>query len=292
MPRWAAGLEYLGTHYRGWQQQQAGIPSLQAAFETALGAVANHPLSLQAAGRTDAGVHAFQQVVHFDTDAARTPYAWVMGSNRLLPADLSVRWVQPVPAHFQARHSAYARRYRYVIHNHRARSAWLGDRATWVVYALDAEAMHEAAQALCGERDFSAYRASECQSPTPMRNVHAVRVRRRGDFVVLDICANAFLHHMVRNIMGVLLEIGQGRRPISWAAELLVGRDRRRGPATAPAQGLYFAGPSYPADFGLPDGTAVWFPDPEPCLPGLFGSGPDYSNAERSNPHPSFVHTN
>ncbi len=264
MTRWAVGLEYIGTRYRGWQAQEPGIASLQGEFEAAIAKVADHEVALSAAGRTDAGVHAFQQVAHFDSAAPRTPYAWLLGSNRSLPADLSLRWVRPVSEDFHARHRATARSYRYVIHNQRARSAWLADRATWIVYALDAAAMHRAAQALLGERDFSAYRASECQSPTPIRNVHRIEVWRFGDFVVLDIAANAFLHHMVRNIAGVLIEIGQGRQPETWAAELLAGCDRRRGPATAPAQGLYFAGPEYPARFELPAVPALWFPAASP----------------------------
>jgi tRNA pseudouridine38-40 synthase len=267
MTRWAVGLEYIGTRYRGWQAQAPGIVSLQDEFERALAKVADHPVALSAAGRTDAGVHAFQQVAHFDSDARRTPYAWLLGTNRVLPPDLSLRWVQPVTVDFHARHAAIARSYRYVIHNQRARSAWLADRAAWIVYPLDAVAMHRAAQALLGERDFSAYRASECQSPTPMRNVRRIHAWRRDDFVVLDITANAFLHHMVRNIAGVLIEIGQGRRPEPWAAELLEGRDRRRGPATAPAQGLYFAGPDYPARFELPVVPALWFPAVSPTSP-------------------------
>jgi tRNA pseudouridine38-40 synthase len=260
MTRWAVGLEYLGTRYRGWQAQETGIASLQAEYEAAIGKVADHRVELTAAGRTDAGVHAFQQVAHFDSEATRTPYGWVLGSNRLLPPDLSVRWIQAVARDFHARHAAQSRRYRYVIHNHRARSAWLVDRAAWITYELDAAAMHRAGQALIGENDFSAYRASECQSPTPMRNVQEVRVWRTGEFVVFDIRANAFLHHMVRNIAGVLIEIGQGRQPETWAADLLAGRDRRRGPATAPAQGLYFVGPDYPGRFALPPSPQVWFP--------------------------------
>lgn len=266
MTRWAACVEYLGTDYRGWQAQATGLPTLQAVFEAAIGSVAAHPVELSCAGRTDAGVHAFGQVVHFDSDAARTPYAWLMGSNRLLPPGLSLRWVQPVADDFHARHSAQARAYRYVIHNERARSAFLAGRAAWVVYPLDEQAMHRAAQALLGEQDFSAYRASECQSPTPMRNVHSIHVWRAGGCVVMDIAANAFLHHMVRNIMGVLLEIGQGRRPETWAAELLAGRDRRRGPATAPAEGLYFGGPRYPAHYGLSEPPHPWFPAFAPPL--------------------------
>jgi tRNA pseudouridine38-40 synthase len=260
MERWVAGLEYLGTRYRGWQAQESGVASLQREFEAAISSVANHPVSISVCGRTDAGVHAFQQVIHFDSAAPRTPYSWVLGSNRMLPPDLSLRWIQAAPPDFHARHSATHRRYRYVIHNHRARSAVAGGRAAWYPRELDAEAMHRAAQALLGERDFSAYRASECQSPTPMRNVHFLRVWRGGEFVVIDIQANAFLHHMVRNIAGVLIEIGAGRQAESWAAELLAGRDRRRGPATAPPEGLYFVAAGYPAQFALPPAPEPWFP--------------------------------
>ena len=257
--RWAAGIEYLGGRYGGWQAQQDRA-SVQAELEAALSSVADHPVRTQAAGRTDAGVHAFGQVVHFDSTAPRSVYAWVLGTNSRLPPDVSVRWVREVPADFSARHSAFMRSYRYVIHNHRARSALLAERASWITPALDATAMHRAAQALLGERDFSAYRAAECQSSTPMRNVESITVFRRGDFVVMDIRANAFLHHMVRNIMGVLLEIGQARRAESWAAEVLEGRDRSRGGMTAPGQGLYFMGPEYPEGFGLPGPAQPWFP--------------------------------
>lgn len=260
MGRWAAGLEYLGTRFRGWQAQETGVASLQREFETAISSVASHLVQVSVAGRTDAGVHAYQQVIHFDSDAPRSAYSWVLGSNRLLPRDLSLRWIQPVPADFHARHSALLRRYRYVIHNHRARSALADGRAAWFPRELDAGAMHRAGQALLGELDFSAYRASECQSPTPMRNVHFLRVWRRGEFVVIDIQANAFLHHMVRNIAGVLIEIGAGRQTEKWAAELLEGRDRRRGPATAPAEGLYFVAAGYPERFALPPAPEPWFP--------------------------------
>jgi tRNA pseudouridine38-40 synthase len=205
-------------------------------------------------------VHAFGQVVHFDTAAPRGEQAWVLGTNSRLPPDIGLRWVQPVPADFSARHSAVMRGYRYIIHNHRARSALLAERASWITPRLDAPAMHRAAQALLGERDFSAYRAADCQSSTPMRYVDSISVLRRGDFVLMDIRANAFLHHMVRNIMGVLLEIGQGRRPESWAGEVLAGGDRAKAGMTAPAQGLYFIGPEYPEQYGLPRPPKPWFP--------------------------------
>lgn len=233
---------------------------MQGELETALSSVADHAVRTQAAGRTDAGVHAYGQVIHFDSPAARGEYAWLLGTNSRLPPDISLRWVQEVPRDFSARHSALARSYHYVIHNHRGRSALLMERAAWITFELDAVAMHRAAQDLLGERDFSAYRAVECQSSTPMRNVHAIQVRRSGEFVVMDIRANAFLHHMVRNIMGVLIDIGQGRRPESWAGEVLQGRDRTQAGITAPAQGLYFVGPEYPQRYGLPGPARAWFP--------------------------------
>lgn len=257
--RYAAGVEYIGTAYSGWQALQ-GRQTVQAALEQAIGKVANHPLEVVAAGRTDAGVHALQQIVHFDSEARRSDYAWLLGSNTNLPSDVSLRWVQPVAGHFHARYSALARRYRYVIHNLRARSALCRERAAWWPQRLDAAAMHEAAQSLLGEQDFSAFRDSQCQSPTAMRNLHRLTVQRRGEFVVLDVVGNAFLHHMVRNISGTLLQVGMGERPVSWVAEVLASRDRRRAGITAPAAGLYFVGPEYPAEFALPEPPAPWFP--------------------------------
>ena len=257
--RWAAGVEYAGGAYSGWQSQR-GCASVQSSLQSALSAVASHPVEVAAAGRTDAGVHAIGQVVHFDSSADRSAQAWLLGGNSSLPADISLRWVQPVSEDFHARHSALSRRYRYVVYNERARSALLADRATRVTHQLDAGAMHEAAQMLLGERDFSAFRAAECQSSTPMRRMLDVVVRRQGRFVMLDIHANAFLHHMVRNIMGTLIEIGQGRRPVEWVAELLEGRDRRRAAATAPACGLYFVGPQYSPESAVPPPPTPWFP--------------------------------
>ncbi|MDP3295742.1 MAG: tRNA pseudouridine(38-40) synthase TruA [Nevskia sp.] len=263
MIRWAAAVEYQGSRYSGWQVQ-AGRPSVQGAVEAALSTIANQPVATICAGRTDAGVHALGQVVHFDSAAARDPYAWLLGSNSRLPPDIALRWVQPVFGQadepFSARFSAVSRRYRYVIHNDRARSALLAERATWFAPALDADAMHAAAQALVGAHDFSAFRAAGCQSKTATRKLESLRVWRRGQFVVIDIRANAFLHHMVRNITGSLLEVGSQRRPVTWIAELLAGRDRRQSGMTAAAQGLYFVGPDYPAEFGLPPPSEPWFP--------------------------------
>lgn len=259
MKRWAAGIEYLGTAYSGWQAQ-SHAPSVQAAVEAALARVADHPVQTVAAGRTDAGVHAFHQVVHFDSGARRTPYAWMLGVNTYLPDDISIRWVQEMPSEFHARFSALARRYRYLIHNARPRSALLAGRTAWVTWELDAPAMHRAAQILVGEQDFSAFRDSECQSRSPMREVTDVAVRRHQHFVFIDIRANAFLHHMVRNIVGTLIEVGSGKQPESWVAQVLASRDRCRAGQNAPAGGLYFLAADYPPEFALPPAPEFWLP--------------------------------
>ncbi len=261
MARWAAGVEYLGTRYSGWQRQ-GHAPSIQQEVERVLSAVADHPVKVIAAGRTDAGVHALNQVIHFDSDAARAPHAWLLGGNSQLPRDISLRWVQPADAEFHARYGATARSYRYVMWSGRARSALLDGRVTWLVGPLEAAPMHRAAQALVGEHDFSAFRDADCQSRTPMRNLQAISVRRAGEFTVLDVKANAFLHHMVRNIAGVLMAIGQGKQPEDWARTVLESRDRARGAVTAEAAGLCFVGPQYPERFGLPPAPKPWFPAP------------------------------
>ncbi|NGY06214.1 tRNA pseudouridine(38-40) synthase TruA [Solimonas terrae] len=259
MTRYAAGVEYIGTGYSGWQAL-SGRQTLQAELERALARVADHPVFTTAAGRTDAGVHALQQVVHFDTDAERSDYAWLLGTNSNLPGDLSLRWAQAVPLTFHARYGAIERSYRYVIHNQRARSALMLNRASWWPRPLDADAMQLAARALIGEHDFSAFRDSQCQAPSPVRELRRVEVRRVRDFIVVDVVGNAFLHHMVRNIVGTLAEVGQGRRPVEWVAAVLAGRDRREAGITAPAGGLYFVGPQYPAEFALPKPPQPWFP--------------------------------
>lgn len=259
MSRWAAGVEYDGTRYSGWQAQHHA-PSVQAAVEAALSKVADHPVEVVAAGRTDAGVHAYQQVIHFDSTAERTPYAWLLGTNTNLPDEVSLCWVQPVPGDFHARFSARSRSYRYLIHNARFCSALLAGRTAWVARNLNADAMHRAAQALVGERDFSAFRDSECQSRSPMRNVQSIGVRRAGNLVVIDIRANAFLHHMVRNIAGSLIEVGGGRQPEAWIGEVLASRLRTRAGMNAAACGLYFVHAEYPAEFGLPASSEFWLP--------------------------------
>ncbi|MCB1679763.1 MAG: tRNA pseudouridine(38-40) synthase TruA [Halioglobus sp.] len=251
--RIACRVEYDGSRYCGWQAQpHLPVNTVQAALEFALAAVAGAPLRVHCAGRTDSGVHGFGQIVHFDAPAVRSAKAWVLGTNANLPEDIRVHWAVAVPAEFHARFSATARRYRYIIANTPVRPALLAGQVCWHRRPLDALAMRAAAQGLLGERDFSAVRAASCQSRSPMRNVAHSDVWRSGDLLVIDIQANAFLHHMVRNIAGCLLAVGDGRRPVDWLAGVLAGRDRTRAAATAPAQGLYLVDVAYPAVYQLP----------------------------------------
>ena len=249
--RIAIGIEYNGLAYSGWQHQ-GHAPTVQQAVERALSVVAAHPVKVIAAGRTDAGVHALGQVAHFDTLAARTPRAWLLGTNANLSRDVALTWVQPVSDEFHARFSAQRRRYRYVILNRLARSGVLDTRMAWVHQRLDVDRMAQAAQALLGTHDFSAYRASACQSKKPVKIVYELTVQRRADLIVLDIEADGFLHHMVRNIVGVLLAIGRGEQEISWAQEVLQARDRKSGGVTASPHGLYFVHAVYPEHFAIP----------------------------------------
>lgn len=251
--RIALGLEYHGGGYAGWQaQHDPRLPTIQAALERALGRVAARPVTTVCAGRTDAGVHAGAQVVHFDTDAQRPLRAWVLGTNAWLPRDISVQWARVVPDDFHARFSAEYRRYRYLILSRPQRPALLAGAVCHERRTLDEGQMHTAAQALLGERDFSAFRAAGCQSRTPMRRVERIAVERHGELIVIDIRANAFLLHMVRNIAGSLLAIGRGERAPGWMEELLAGGDRTRAGVTAPAQGLYLVEVGYAARWGLP----------------------------------------
>jgi len=250
--RIALGIEYDGTDFLGWQRLSHGS-TVQGALESALGFVANHPVTVTCAGRTDAGVHARCQVVHFDSDAIRDMRAWTLGCNSRLPAAVAVRWAVPVRDEFHARYAALARRYRYRILNRAVRPALEYRYAAWERLPLDADVMQRASQALLGENDFSAFRTAACQARTPFRNVHSIAVERDAENVCISIEANAFLHHMVRNIVGSLLPVGRGEMPDSWLAELLAGRDRSKAGMTAPAAGLCFTAPVYPRAFGLPD---------------------------------------
>lgn len=251
--RIACRIEYNGTRFNGWQSQpHEGSRTVQDELEAALGSVANSALRVHCAGRTDSGVHGYAQIVHFDAPVSRAPKAWVLGTNASLPFDVRVHWAVPVAAEFHARFTAGARRYRYIIANTRVRPAMLAGQVTWQRHPLDASIMHSEAQSLLGEQDFSAFRAASCQSNSPMRNVHSVDVRRIGDLVVIDIKANAFLHHMVRNIAGTLMAIGAGRKGAGWIAQLLQGRDRNLAADTAAPDGLYLVEVDYPVQFGLP----------------------------------------
>lgn len=251
--RVALALEYDGSAFYGWQsQRQLGLATIQETLEKVLGQIAAESVSVVCAGRTDAGVHASHQIVHFDTPVARDERAWVFGANTHLPKGVAVKWARPVPADFHARFSATARRYRYAILNRPTRSAHLAQLATHWFHPLDAELMHAEAQCLLGENDFSSFRGAGCQSNTAMRNVHFVSVSRFGDWVVVDIQANAFLLHMVRNIVGALLAVGAGRQSPGWMAKVFALKDRRQAAMTAPPNGLYLVDVAYPAAFGLP----------------------------------------
>jgi tRNA pseudouridine38-40 synthase len=249
--RIAVGIEYDGSAYAGWQAQSS-LPTLQGVLEQALGRVAAEPVGLTCAGRTDAGVHASGQVAHFDTHAVRSLRGWVLGANSELPRDVSVAWAMPVPGHFHARYCAEARTYRHLIANRLARPALLCGRAAWIHRPLDEARMREAAQSLLGEHDFSAFRAAECQAKSPIRRMERLEVERHGEFVTIEATANAFLHHMARNIAGLLIAIGRGDAPVEFAHQVLSGRDRTRNAATAAAAGLYLLAVRYPAAFGVP----------------------------------------
>jgi tRNA pseudouridine38-40 synthase len=251
MHRVALGIEYDGSKFAGWQIQ-AGRRTIQEILEAALSEVANQTVRVICAGRTDAGVHGLAQVVHFDTTAFRTAYSWQMGGNSVLPPEVRITFAMAVPSDFHARTSAIARHYRYTILNRSSSSALDVGRVTWTPHSLDEVQMAEGAQFLIGDLDFSAFRAQSCQSKSPRRIMHFIHVAREGDRVHLDVCANAFVHHMVRNIAGALMAVGAGKHPPDWIREVLEGRDRSKAGVTAPPDGLYFAGVLYPERFGLP----------------------------------------
>jgi tRNA pseudouridine38-40 synthase len=251
--RVALGVEYKGSRYRGWQRQLPGVPSVQEELERALSRVAAQPVSLMCAGRTDAGVHASGQVVHFDTQVERPLIAWVMGANANLPGDISVTWAKVMPAHFHARFKACARRYRYVIYNDQIRPAHMAEEVTWNHRPLDVQRMREAAQVLVGTHDFTSFRALKCQAKSPIKTVHHLQVIEHGRMIVLDVRANAFLHHMVRNFAGMLMTVGAGERSVEWVGEALEARDRRLGGVTAHPYGLYLVQVEYPEEFVLPE---------------------------------------
>ena len=256
MPRYAASVQYDGSRFHGWQSLKTGLPTVQAEVEKALSTVANHPVSVICAGRTDAGVHGCNQIIHFDSDSVRSERGWAYGANANLPDEVSINWVKPVSDEFHARFSATWRRYRYVIYNHPIRPAHLHKGVTWNYRPLDVERMQEAAAYLQGEHDFTSYRAVQCQAKNPVRTISRISVTRHGPLLVLDVQANAFLHHMIRNIAGVLMAIGCGKYEPIWAKEVLEYRDRTKGGVTASPCGLYFVDVGYPEEFELPDSEA------------------------------------
>lgn len=259
MTRFALGLEYDGSQFHGWQRQSF-LPSVQETLEVALSKVADAPVVTVCAGRTDTGVHATQQVVHFESEAIRCERAWVMGANTKLTHAIRVLWAREVPESFNARRSATSRRYRYVIYNHPLRPSLIRQYVSWCYRPLDVEKMAMASNYWIGEHDFSSFRAAGCQSRTAIRIMHSIRIVRVGDQVILEFVANAFLHHMVRNMVGVLLEIGMGHEEPAWALQVLEVRDRKQAGITAPATGLYLVEVQYPKHYGLPSlELGPWF---------------------------------
>lgn len=249
----ALGIEYNGQHYFGWQRQD-NLRTVQGELERALSIIANEPIEIFCAGRTDSGVSGTGQVVHFETSAHRPEKAWAFGTNANLPDDIAVRWAKQVDEDFHARFSATARRYRYILYCSKLRPAILSGGVTHCHLDLDAEKMYQAGQALLGENDFSSFRAAQCQSHTPWRNVHHLQVSRRGQYIIVDIQANAFVHHMVRNIVGSLIEVGAGNQPVEWIKWLLEQKNRQLAAPTAKPHGLYLVDVTYPEEFGIPKG--------------------------------------
>ena len=258
--RYAARIEYDGSAFCGWQRQNHS-PSVQENVEKALSKVANHPVEIVCAGRTDTGVHGVGQIIHFDSNADRSIRSWVMGGNANLPKQISIVWIKVVKESFHARFSALTRAYRYVICNREVRPSFLAWRTTWDYRPLDVERMNQAAQYLIGEHDFSSYRAVACQAHSPIRTIHRLEVTRQNEMVFIDVEANAFLHHMVRNLSGVLMTIGCGEQEPIWAKQVLDHRDRRLGGVTAHPSGLYFMCVKYPEEFEIPElgnSSLVW----------------------------------
>lgn len=252
--RYALGVEYDGSTYCGWQSQP-DVPNIQDTLQSALSGVAGEFISIVAAGRTDTGVHALEQVVHFDTNIARPLSAWVRGTNALLPKNIAVLWAHPVTDDFHARFSAQSRSYQYVLINRVSRSAVHHSKVGWFHMPLDVDAMREASQYLLGEHDFSAFRSSQCQAKSPTKNLAVLDIEQVGDTIIFNLTANAFLHHMVRNLLGCLLYVGKGKFPPLWVAEVMHGRDRKFAAPTFMPDGLYLRHISYDPKWGLPQGT-------------------------------------
>lgn len=259
MTRFALGIEYDGTAFMGWQRQTHAGRTVQGCVEEAVGRVADHAVETVCAGRTDAGVHASGQVAHFDSEARRDLRGWLLGINSNLPPDVTVTWIREMPREFHARFKATARQYRYVILNRDTRAALMRGQVTWVHRPLDAGRMQAAARHLLGRHDFSAFRSVECQAKQPVRNLKRLDVRRDGERIVIDALADGFLHHMVRNIAGVLIAVGEGKRDPGWSQQVLEGRNRMLGGVTAPPNGLCLTAVEYPGEFAVPIPEAALF---------------------------------
>lgn len=254
--RIALGVEYDGTLFNGWQAQP-NQRTVQGTLESAISQVANCETTIHAAGRTDAGVHALNQVIHFDTDAVRNDRSWLLGVNANLPNDVVVNWVKPVNDEFHSRFSAQRRQYRYMVLNRLSRSATQHKRMWWFYKPLDIEQMQLAANRLLGQHDFSALRAKECQAKSPIKTLDAITITRRGDCIAVDVVARSFLHHMVRNIMGVLTAVGEGKQPVDWVDAVLASKNRDKAGVTAPPEGLYLSDVIYPDEYALPTVSAL-----------------------------------
>jgi len=252
MQRIALGIEYKGSDFSGFQSQRSGVPTVQQSIERALSTICDEPITLVCAGRTDKGVHATGQVVHFDTKAARPEKAWLRGANTHMPDGVSITWAKEVSPYFHSRFSAQSRCYRYVIHNTPTRSALLRHMVTWDRRHFDLQAMEEGSRHLLGEHDFSAFRGADCQARNPIRQMQRIDIHKYNDFIVIEVQATAFLYHMVRNIVGVLSAVACEAKPPAWVAQVLASGDRRQADVTAPADGLYLVKVSYPDTFALP----------------------------------------
>ncbi len=252
MQRIALGVEYNGSLFRGFQAQNSGVPTVQQALESSLSKICDEAITLVCAGRTDMGVHATNQVIHFDTLAIRPEKAWLRGANTHLPRGVTIRWSQTVPPTFHSRFSACSRTYRYVIYNVATPSALMDNLVTWDRRRLDIDAMIAGSRYLLGEHNFNAFRGADCQAKNPVRRIDIIDIQRFGDFIVIEVMATAFLYHMVRNIVGVLSAVAAGEKPAKWVKEVLDSQDRRCGGVTAPAAGLYLVEVEYASHFGIP----------------------------------------
>lgn len=248
--KYVAGIEYHGSAYHGWQRQRSSSLTIQAVVETAISRVADHTIEVIVAGRTDKGVHATQQIIHFETYSHRSLDNWLFGINTYLPPNVRLLWIRATTPDFHARFSALSRRYCYLIYSSSLHSAFYREHVAWDYRHFDVSLMAKAAQAFVGTHDFTAFRAARCQSKSPIRTVHFIRIQSAGPFIFLDIQANGFLYHMVRNIVGVLLRVGASQQPVAWSESVLNAKDRCTGDITAPASGLYFIQATYPAEMG------------------------------------------